>query len=561
MRWLRQRQYSNKLLTVSWSDQTLSYVCARLRADGTHNVFKFGVERQGADSTQDFCRRLKALGLNGLHARVMLRPEQYQLLQIDTPAVPDEELHSAVRYQINDLLSAHVDDVTLDLMRVGDDGQAQKKGEQLFVVAADNTAIRDVLALSEAMRWSVAVIDIQETAQRNLQSALARRKGREKQANPVLVLSEGGAAVLTISANEELFYARRFELPEGFLVASWEHGSGAPGWSANSKASSASASDEAPYFRGDDTKVRRFLAGVQTSLDIWSRSRAGMPLDEMQVYAGERSVELSKWFSVQLGQTVLPMDVSDLFPGFESLGENDKALCQPLLGALIRKPLAHMLEKINLFTHSHLTQKHYFSAQTMLRTLAVSAVLGGCLSVAWLRSLHVTGENFQASLTPQLREIESLEVAIAQRRTDDLTNVEPATALEQELQASRTELLQLEKLAQEWQRGLLNPGSGHSALLRLVAKSIPDQVWVTEVSADEAQFEVSGFTLETEALSDWIVRLAASPLFRQKKLTAVNLESASPAILEAVGGNARPLWSFSLLSAPTHSSAPAVITP
>jgi hypothetical protein len=255
------------------------------------------------------------------------------------------------------------------------------------------------------------------------------------------------------------------------------------------------------------------------------------------------------------------MDVSDLFPGFESLGENDKALCQPLLGALIRKPLAHMLEKINLFTHSHLTQKHYFSAQTMLRTLAVSAVLGGCLSVAWLRSLHVTGENFQASLTPQLREIESLEVAIAQRRTDDLTNVEPATALEQELQASRTELLQLEKLAQEWQRGLLNPGSGHSALLRLVAKSIPDQVWVTEVSADEAQFEVSGFTLETEALSDWIVRLAASPLFRQKKLTAVNLESASPAILEAVGGNARPLWSFSLLSAPTHSSAPAVITP
>ncbi|MFT7300079.1 MAG: MSHA biogenesis protein MshI [Porticoccus sp.] len=555
------RQDSNELLTVSWSGETLAYTRARLRADGTHNVLKFGVVRKGADSTKDFVHRLKVLRLNGLHVSVMLRPEQYQFLRVDTPAVPPEELHSAIRYQIKDMLKAHVDDITLDVMRVGDDDQGQKKDGQLFVVAADNAAIREVLALGDAMNWNVSVIDIQETAQRNLQSALAGKNVRGLHANPALVLSEGSPAVLTISANDELFYARRFELPEGFLVASWEHGSGAPDGSADFIASFSLVGDEEPCSSGDDDKVQRFLVEVQASLDMWSRSWANIPLDGMHVYAGERSEEFSKWFGVQLGQTILPMDVSDLFPGFEGVAESDKALCLPLLGVLIRAPLAHMLNEINIFTHSQLTQKHYFSAQTMLRTLAVFVVLGGCLSAAWLRSLHVTGEEIQKALASQSIELESLQVVIAQRKTNNMTSADPATVLEQELQAIRTELLQREKLAQEWQRGRLSPGSGHAALLGLVAQSIPAQVWVTEVNADETQFEISGFTLEPEALSEWVVRLAASPLLEQQKLSAVNLENASAAMLETVGGTPQPVWSFSLLSAMTRSSAPTAVKP
>ncbi len=360
MRWPWKRRGSSEQLVVSWSGQTLAYAHARLRADGVHEVLKFGVERQGADSTEDFVRRLQALGLKGLEARVMLRPEQYQFLQIDAPAVPPEELRSATRYQIKDMLKAHVDDVTLDVMRVGD-GQQQKGAGQLFVVAATNAVVREVLALGDAMHWNVAVIDIQETAQRNLQSALAGRDGRAGHANAALVLVDGHPTVLTISANEELFYTRRFELPEGFLAASWGRGSDAPGESADSIESFAPVGDYVPDYSvadasyghdytdrcaalpltvagtaEDDDKAQRFLVEVQRSLDLWSRSWASMPLDGVRVYAGEYSEELSTWFGVQLGQTVLPMDVSGLFPGFEGGAESDQALCLPLLGVLMR---------------------------------------------------------------------------------------------------------------------------------------------------------------------------------------------------------------------------------
>lgn len=360
MRWPWKRQDSNTRLVISWSGQTLAYVHARLRSDGLHEVLKFGVEAQGADSTEGFVHRLQVLGLNELDACVMLRPEQYQFFQIDAPAVPPDELLSATRYQIRDMLKSHVDDVVLDVMRVGD-GQQQRGAGQLFVVAATNAVVREVLDLGDAMHWNVAVIDIQETAQRNLQSALTRRDGHAGRTNAALVLVDGHSAVLTISANEELFYTRRFDFPEGFLVPSWgqtgdstvesadsiekvapiedsfsDHHVGVASYDPNYTDKSALLSSTLTRPPGDDDKVQRFIVEVQRSLDIWSRTWASMPIDGVRVYAGERSKELSNWFRVQLGQTVLPMDVSGLFPGFENGAESDKALCLPLLGVLMR---------------------------------------------------------------------------------------------------------------------------------------------------------------------------------------------------------------------------------
>lgn len=355
MRWPWKRQGSGDQLVVSWSGQTLVYVLARLRADGLHEVLKFGVERQGADSTEDFVRRVQGLGLKGLEARVMLWPEQYQLLQIDAPAVPPDELRSAARYLIREMLDSHVDDVILDVMRVGD-GQ-QKGAGHLFVVAVTNSVVRGILDLGDALHWKVSVIDIQETAQRNLLSALAGRDGRADHANAALVLADGHQAVLTISANEELFYSRRFELPEGFLAASWGQGNEAsagladsftpvgeyvPDYSVGGVSYGNDYTDtrvtSPPTVAGasDDDKAQRFVLDVQRSLDVWSRSWSSMPLYSLRVYAGARSEELSKWLGVQLGQAVLPLEISALFPGFEGGAANDKALCLPLLGVLMR---------------------------------------------------------------------------------------------------------------------------------------------------------------------------------------------------------------------------------
>ena len=171
MRWPWRRKASQDLLVVSWSAQTLAYVHARAGASGTFLIQHMGVERQGADSLDDFAHRLQAVGLKGREVSVMLHPEQYQFLQIDAPAVAPEELRSAARYQIREMVQSHIDDIKLDVMRVGDG--KQKGAGHLFVVAVTNEVVREVTDLGKLLDWTIPVIDIQETAQRNLQNALA----------------------------------------------------------------------------------------------------------------------------------------------------------------------------------------------------------------------------------------------------------------------------------------------------------------------------------------------------------------------------------------------------
>ena len=354
MRWPWSRKASQDQLVLSWSAKTLAYVHARADANGVFAIQHMGVERQGTDSMDDFVHRLQALGLKGREARVMLCPEQYQFLQIEAPAVPPEELRSAARYQIRDMVQSHIDDITLDVMRLGDD--QQKLPGHLFVVAATNVALREVTDLGSALDWTIPVIDIQEMAQRNLQNALALRDARVERANAALVLVEGHQALLTISANDELFYTRRLELPEGFMGLTWSeahddapkvdegfspveeyvpnHAGGVNpfggGYASTPTTTGANSNS------GGSERVQRFLVEVQRSLDLWDRSWSSMPLAGLRVYAGARTQELADWLSRDLGQAVTPLDIETQFNGLGSIPVEDQAICLPLLGLLLR---------------------------------------------------------------------------------------------------------------------------------------------------------------------------------------------------------------------------------
>lgn len=351
MRWPWARKSTPDQLVVSWSAQTLAFVRARALGAGLYEIRQIGVERQGSDSRDALVHRLQALGLKGMAVQVMLQPDQYQLLQIDAPAVAPEELRAAARYQIRDMVQAHIDDITLDVMRVGD-GQ-QKGTGHLFVVAATNAVVREVMALGDAMHWAVPVIDIQETAQRNLQNALAARDGKAERAHALLVVVDRHQAVLTISANEELFYTRRLELPEGFMAMTWSEGTQVvagsgdaftpvgeyvPDYNVGGVAAGTDYSAVPATGAGGvgHERVQRFVVEVQRSLDLWDRSWSSMPLNGLTVYAGERTAEMAEWLGRETGQTVTAMEMEAWFPGLQSMPTADRALCFPLLGVLMR---------------------------------------------------------------------------------------------------------------------------------------------------------------------------------------------------------------------------------
>lgn len=218
-----------------------------------------------------------------------------------------------------------------------------------------------------------------------------------------------------------------------------------------------------------------------------------------------------------------------------------------------------MPQQINLCTPILLTQKRYFSAQTMAQALAIFVLLGGSLCVYGVWSLNAANEGFKKSLLTQSPELESLQAALKQG-AEGTSPVE--IALAQELLTKKAELLNREKLMLELQHGLLRPGWGHAARLQLLAQSIPSQVWVTEVKADENQLDVRGYTLEPSMLNDWVAKLASSPLLKGQGLSTIKVENARAAVslLPGVVASAptiasRQVWSFHLVSALNNASA------
>jgi MSHA biogenesis protein MshI len=354
MRWPWQARTSGNLWVWSWSARELAFVHARALGNERFEILALGVEPAGPDELPALRQSLQALGLKGAQATVMLRSEQYQLLQIDTPNVPAEELRSAARYQVRDMLQSHVDDVTIDVMQVGD-GRQKGTGHS-FVVAATNVQVAELMGFAATLDCRVSVIDIQETAQRNLQNALARQAGTPERASAALILTRGQQALLTISANDELFYTRRFDVPEGFFNAAWgqgvavaepidgftpvqeyvpSYGVGDISLDADDSPAPASAASfiNAP---ADEDHSQRLVLEVQRSLDVWDRTWSGLPLNALRVFAGERSAELATWLSRQLGQPVTALDVGPIFPGLEAVRASDLAPCLPLLGVLLR---------------------------------------------------------------------------------------------------------------------------------------------------------------------------------------------------------------------------------
>ena len=104
-----------------------------------------------------------------------------------------------------------------------------------------------------------------------------------------------------------------------------------------------------------------------------------------------------------------------------------------------------MAQQINLSTPILLTQKRYFSAQTMLVALSVFVVFGGIGMAVWVWNFQQSTDSMNETVRAQSSELDKLRLAIAQNRS---IHQQPITALQTELQQLKASVAQREKLQQ-----------------------------------------------------------------------------------------------------------------
>jgi MSHA biogenesis protein MshI len=246
--------------------------------------------------------------LDASRLTTLLSADEYQILMVDAPNVPIDELKTAIRWKIKDALSYHIDDATIDVLQIPTQKYGGDRPQSLYAVAASNETIRKRIALFEKARIELNVIDVPEMAQRNIAALF------ETEARGLVLLSfsdEGG--LLTITCDGELFLARRIDITLGQL-------------------------------QDADVNLRkqyldRVELEVQRSLDYFDRQFHHIPVSRMLVGAPD-SLMLDRVLADSLG---LPVEKLDLAQGMDIVGvpelSDSEYACYalPALGAALRQ--------------------------------------------------------------------------------------------------------------------------------------------------------------------------------------------------------------------------------
>lgn len=243
------------------------------------------------------------LNLSSYDCATVLRPGSYHALLVDAPNVPREELKAAIRWRIKDMLDFHVDDATVDVLDVPVPGEAAGRNHSMYAIAAKNEVIQACVAQFADADIPLSVIDIPETAQRNIANLFEDAD----RGTALLYINESGG-LLTISYRGELHLARRMDVTHSQIAA----------------ADSAEA-------------IGRVVLEVQRSLDHFERQFSYITVSKLLL--GPEPVETSLLTSMQqgLGIAVIEAELPEVIDFSAAQVDRDKQWrLFHLLGAALR---------------------------------------------------------------------------------------------------------------------------------------------------------------------------------------------------------------------------------
>ncbi len=252
----------------------------------------------------------------------------FNLLLVDAPEIEPNELKSAIRWRIKDLIDFHVDDAVIDAFDVP--GQEQRGRQKLmYVVAAKRAAVQAHINQLEEERVRLSVIDIPELAMRNIASLLPE----DDTGVAMLYLTyEGG--LLTMTRKKDLFLARRLDI--GLTQLTDFSTSSSP--SSNEEDDEFILDDEAEVTKPLQRAFNTIVLELQRSLDYYESHFALPQVAGLVIAPLEEPVPgLLNYISEHLGIPVRMLDLNALVQSEQLLSDKLQSQCLLPVGAALRE--------------------------------------------------------------------------------------------------------------------------------------------------------------------------------------------------------------------------------
>lgn len=259
----------------------------------------------GTEAEAELAQTIRKKGLRGTEVFAVLPPNAYSLFQVEAPEVAHEELKSAIRWRIKDLLDYHIDDAVLDIFDLPV-SQRRSGPRMMYVVVAKRGLVQQRVDQLESLGLDIAAIDITELALRNVLAATG-----DTESFQALLYLPPHYGLIEIVQGDILFLNRRIEI-------------------------SGSDLEEQGGF-GLQEQLDSLVLELQRSLD-YHESQFGLgAVPSISVIAPEsRKLQLQALADESLAAKVRLLDLSGFMDGLDGVEPDVLYRCLPAVGAALR---------------------------------------------------------------------------------------------------------------------------------------------------------------------------------------------------------------------------------
>lgn len=152
---------------------------------------------------------LKSRNIGKLPCVVVLPQGQYQLLLVDAPEVPEDEMRQALRWKIKDLISLPLEEVAIEYFHLPQDGANARK-KMVYVVISELNRLKTIVELFKNTELQLKAIDINDLVMRNLATNLIDPQF-EGRGVAIARLRQGRGSV-SLFKKGNLYLSRQFDL-------------------------------------------------------------------------------------------------------------------------------------------------------------------------------------------------------------------------------------------------------------------------------------------------------------------------------------------------------------
>jgi len=216
-----------------------------------------------------------------IRCATLLMAGDYQISAVEAPNVPEAELKTAMRWRMKDVIDFPVEQAIYDLIEIPSGSGAAGRARWIYVVAARSELVKTYVERFDDAKVPLSVIDIPETAQRNI-AALYERENR----GVGLLYFDDAGGMLTVTSGGELYLARRFD----FTMTQIRQGNDA--------------------YRED--LYGRVLVELQRTLDNFERQHSQIVLSRIMLGPEPEPTPLAEYLRSNLGLEVAPVALDDV---------------------------------------------------------------------------------------------------------------------------------------------------------------------------------------------------------------------------------------------------------